>query len=141
MTASRVNRVEGADASSEIVLGQPSWGSLGLRARAWRIVHAAWSVAQLAALATIFGAVARRRRGPRVWVSAGFLVLEGAGLLVGGGDCPMGRVQERWGDPKPFFELVLPPRAAKAAVPVLAVVACSGLLGLALRRPGLRWRA
>lgn len=141
MTSSRVDRIEGVGAGSEIVLGSPSWSSLGRRARAWRLVHAAWSAAQLAALATIFGAVAQRRRGPRVWASAGFLVLEGAGLLIGGGDCPMGRVQEQWGDPKPFFELVLPPRAAKAAVPVLAVVASSGLLGLALRRPGLRWRA
>jgi hypothetical protein len=118
----------------------PSWAGLGFRARAWRILHAVWSVAQLTALATIFQAVARRRRGPRVWASAGFLGLEGAGLLAGRGDCPMGRIQERWGDPKPFFELILPPRAAKAAVPVLAVVALTALVGLAIRPPGLRWR-
>jgi hypothetical protein len=105
------------------------------------MVHAGWSVAQLAALATIFGAVARRRRGPGVWACVGFLLLEGAGLVVGRGDCPMGRVQERWGDPKPFFELFLPPRAAKAAVPVLAMVASAALLGLAVRSPGLRWRS
>jgi hypothetical protein len=115
--------------------------TVGYRARAWRIVHAAWSVAQLTALATIYGAVARGRRSPRVWVSAGFLVLEGGGLLIGRGDCPMGRIQEQWGDPKPFFELVLPPRAAKAAVPVLAVIAGAALLALVVRSPGLRWRA
>lgn len=118
----------------------PSWRSLGAPARAWRIVHAAWSVAQLAALGAIFRAVARRRRGPSTWACAGFLVVEGVGLAIGRGDCPMGRIQERWGDPKPFFELILPPRAAKAAVPVLGVVAVTALLGLAVRAPGLRWR-
>jgi hypothetical protein len=130
--------------SSASVLHEPaevSWASLGFRARAWRIVHAVWSVAQLVALAELYRAVARRRRGPRVWASAAFLLLEGAGLLVGRGDCPMGRVQEDWGDPKPFFELLLPPRAAKAAVPILGVIAGVALAGLAVRRPGLRWRA
>jgi hypothetical protein len=119
---------------------EPSWASLGLRARAWRIVHAVWSAAQLAALGTIFRAVARRRRGPGLWACVGFLILEGAGLVIGRGDCPMGRIQERWGDPKPFFELLLPPRAAKAAVPVLAVVAMTALAGVVIRPPGLRWR-
>jgi hypothetical protein len=42
-------------------------------------------------------------------------------------------VQRRLGDPVPMFELVLPPRAAKAAVPVLAGVAIAGAL-LALGR-------
>jgi hypothetical protein len=41
-------------------------------------------------------------------------------------------LQRRLGDPVPMFELVLPPRAAKAAVPVLAGVALAGCL-LALR--------
>ena len=35
------------------------------------------------------------------------------------------------------FELVLPPRAAKAAVPLLAAVSISGIAMLVLRRPGL----
>ena len=121
--------------------GEASWASLGVRARTWRIVHAVWSAAQLAALATIFRGVARRRRSPRLWACVAFLTLEGAGLLVGRGNCPMGRVQERWGDPKPFFELFLPRRAAKAAVPVLAGIALVALAGIAIRPPGLRWRA
>jgi hypothetical protein len=41
-------------------------------------------------------------------------------------------LQDRLGDPVPMFELVLPPRAAKAAIPVLAAVASVGLV-LALR--------
>ena len=47
----------------------------------------------------------------------------------------MGPLQAQIGDPVPFFELVLPPRAAKAAVPILAGVSVAGLLAVALRRP------
>jgi hypothetical protein len=69
------------------------------------------------------------------------LCVEGAALIVGHGDCPVGPMQAEWGDPVPFFELALPPRAAKAAVPVLAVVSVAGIVALALRRPGLVARA
>jgi hypothetical protein len=119
----------------------PSWAELGGRARAWRLVHAAWSAAQLACLGLIFARVVQGRRDPATWASVAFLGAEGAGLLVGRGDCPMGHAQERWGDPVPFFELILPPRAAKAAVPLLAALAIAGIVGLAVRAPGLRWRA
>jgi hypothetical protein len=37
----------------------------------------------------------------------------------------------------PLFELILPPRAAKAAVPVLATVTAAGLAALVLRPPGI----
>jgi hypothetical protein len=56
--------------------------------------------------------------------------------MIGGGDCPMGPLQAQMGDPVPFFELVLPPRAAKAAVPILATASVAGFLAVALRRPG-----
>lgn len=52
----------------------------------------------------------------------------------------MGPRQAEWGDPVPFFELVLPPRAAKAAVPVLAGASIAGMLALIIRRPGLTTR-
>jgi hypothetical protein len=45
-------------------------------------------------------------------------------------------MQAEWGDPVPFFELVLPHRAAKAAVPVLAVVSLVGIVALAPSRRG-----
>jgi hypothetical protein len=114
-----------------------SWSELGVRARTWRLVHAAWSAAQLACLGLIWARVVQRRRDPATWAGAAFLAAEGGGLVVGRGNCPMGRVQEQWGDPVPFFELLLPPRAAKAAVPALAVVAVAGIAGLVLRAPGV----
>ena len=118
-----------------------SWATLGGRARAWRLVHASWSVAQLACLGYIWASAITGRRSRRLWASVAFLLVEGAALVVGRGDCPVGPLQAEWGDPVPFFELVLPPRAAKAAIPVLAVVSIAGIAALVLRRPGLVARA
>ena len=107
----------------------------------WRIMHASWSLAQLAALGLIWHRVLMRRRDPAVWASAAFLAIEGGALIVGRGNCPMGALQERWGDPVPFFELVLTPKAAKVAVPVLAAVSIAAISALVLRRPGLVMRS
>ncbi len=116
------------------------WSTLGRRARIWRLVHGAWSVAQLGCLAYIWVCAATRRRTGRLWASVAFLLVEGGALIVGRGNCPVGPLQAEWGDPVPFFELVLPPRAAKAAIPVLAAVSVTGIALLVLRRPGLVMR-
>jgi len=63
------------------------------------------------------------------------LSFEGVALVVGRGNCPFATFQRSLGDPVPLFELVLPPRAAKAAIPVLALVTAVGLLGIAVRGP------
>jgi hypothetical protein len=54
------------------------------------------------------------------------------GLVIGRGNCPLGPLQERLGDPVPLFELVLPPTWARRAVPILAGVSALGI-ALALR--------
>ena len=82
-----------------------------------------------------------RRRSPALWASVGFLLVEGGALVLGRGNCPVGRLQERWGDPVPLFELLLPPRAAKAAVPILAAVSAMAVGAVVLRPPGLVLRA
>jgi hypothetical protein len=115
-----------------------TWAALGRRAKAWRIVHAVWSILQLAGLAEIWRAAISRRRRRGSWAAVAFLLLEGAGLAIGRGNCPAGGLQESWGDPVPFFELVLPPRAAKAAVPILFVISVAGLVALGVRRPTQR---
>ena len=112
------------------------WAELSGKARAWRVVHSAWSVGQLAALAHIWWTALTRGRGSRVRFSVGFLLAEGAALAVGRGNCPVGARQAEWGDPIPFFELVLPPRAAKAAVPILAAISLGGLALLGVSSPG-----
>jgi hypothetical protein len=121
--------------------GKRTWSELEARARAWRLLHAAWSAAQLACLGMLWARLIQRRRDPATWAAVAFLAAEGGGLVIGRGDCPMGRLQETWGDSTPFFELLLPPRAAKAAVPVLAGVAVATILGLVVRSPGPVLRA
>ncbi len=111
------------------------WATLSRPAKAYRVFHAVWSVVGLASLGYIWACAAMRRRDRRLLASMAFLSIEGVGLIVGGGDCPVGPLQAQMGDPVPFFELVLPPRAAKAAVPILAVVSVAGFLAVALRRP------
>jgi hypothetical protein len=96
-------------------------------------MHATWSVAQLAALAHIWRCALTGRRDRALWGSIAFLLTEGGALVVGRGNCPVGPLQESWGDPVPFFELLLPPRAAKAAIPVLAVVSIAGIAAVVLR--------
>ena len=118
-----------------------SWATLGRRARTWRVVHASWSVAQLAGLGYIWFCALTGRRNRRLWSSVAFLLAAGAALVIGHGDCPVGPRQAAWGDPVPFFELVLPPRAAKAAIPVLAGISVAAVAALVLRRPGLVARA
>ena len=49
------------------------------------------------------------------------------------GDCPLGGLQERLGDPVPLFELVLPAPAAKRAVPTLGGITALGLVLLIVR--------
>jgi len=116
-------------------IDRPGWAALGPKARAWRIAHAGWSVAQLASLGYLWQSAFLRRRDRRDWLIIGFLAAEGGALVIGRGNCPMGRLQEEWGDPVPFFELLLPPRAAKAAVPILAIVSLLGIGLVVLRGP------
>ncbi|HEY7936062.1 MAG TPA: hypothetical protein VID26_02925 [Candidatus Limnocylindrales bacterium] len=112
-----------------------AWSELTPAAQRFRIVHAAWSIAGLASLGYLWTCALVRRRDPALASGITFLVVEGVALAIGGGDCPMATKQRAWGDPKPFFELVLPPRAAKAAVPLLFGASLVGLIAVALRPP------
>ena len=74
------------------------------------------------------------RRGPLLRFSVAALVAEGVVVAANGGDCPLGGLQDRMGDPVPLFELVLPPRGARLAVPALGAVTAAGIVELARRR-------
>jgi hypothetical protein len=111
------------------------WTDLPVEARLFRVAHAVWGIFNLAALGWIWLSGIRRRRNPLVWASMALLSAEGAALVVGRGDCPFGPFQTRLGDPVPMFELVLPRRAAKAAIPALTVVSLAGFAAVFLRPP------
>jgi hypothetical protein len=100
---------------------------------ALRAVHALIAVVELYSLAYVWACAISGQRGRHLNATAGLLVAEGGALVVGRGDCPLGPLQQRLGDSTPLFELVLPPRAAKRAVPVLAAVATVGV-ALAAKR-------
>jgi hypothetical protein len=117
------------------ILGPMTWTQLPRGAKAFRIAHLVWGVLGMAALAYIWQSAIRRRRDPVLAASIAFLSIEGAALIVGRGDCPFGPFQSRLGDPVPMFELFLPPRAAKAAIPILAGVSLAGFVAVAIRAP------
>jgi hypothetical protein len=77
----------------------------------------------------------RGAAGSATLAAVGALSLEGLLVVLSRGNCPLGPLFRRLGDEKPFFALLLPPRAAKLAVPVLAAVTIVGVVLLALRAP------
>jgi hypothetical protein len=109
-------------------------------ARAFRAAHGAITVAFLAAIVYVWWCAITRRRDRWLRLAVAALVTEGAFVAANHGDCPLGPLQVRFGDPVPLFELVLPPNAARRAVPALGLVTVVGLMLLARRRPAPRRR-
>jgi hypothetical protein len=110
--------------------------SLSTTAKAFRVFHAGLAVVDLAALGYVWACGITGRRGRLLTPAIASLAVEGGALVVGRGSCPLGPLQAKLGDPIPLFELVLPRRAARAAVPVLANIAIVGML-LAVVRTGM----
>ncbi len=102
---------------------------------AWRTGHTLIALGFLASIAYVWWCALTRRRTRLLRVAIAGLTAEGALVAANHGDCPLGPLGDRIGDEVPLFELVLPPRAAKAAVPVLGAVTCAGLALLSIRRP------
>ena len=96
------------------------------------------AIVDLVGLGYVWACALMRRRDRVLRFAIGALAVEGVALLVGRGNCPLGPLQRRLGDSTPLFELVLPPKAAKAAVPMLTAISVTGLVLLALR-PASPW--
>ena len=105
-------------------------------ALAFRTVHALIAASFLAAIGYIWWCGLTGHRGRLLQVAVGALAGEGAVVAANHGDCPLGPLQDRLGDPIPLFELVLSPRAARWAVPALGGVTVAGVALLARRPPG-----
>jgi hypothetical protein len=93
------------------------------------------SVAFLVAIVYVWWCALTRRRDRWLRLAVAALAAEGSVVAANHGDCPLGPLQARAGDPVPLFELVLSPRAARRAVPTLGGLAAVGVLVLALRHP------
>ena len=105
-------------------------------ALAFRTVHALIAATFLAAIGYIWWCALTGRRDRLLHVAVGALAGEGVLVVANHGDCPLGPLQDRLGDPIPLFELVLSPRAARWAVPALGGVTVAGVALLARRPPG-----
>jgi hypothetical protein len=97
---------------------------------AFRFVHTAIATGFLLAIAYVWWCALTGRRGTLMRIAVAALVGEGALVIANRGDCPLGGLQARLGDPVPLFELVLSPPAARRAVPVLGVVTAGGVVAL-----------
>jgi hypothetical protein len=111
--------------------------TLSTAARAFRALHGLIAVAFVLAIGYVWWCALTRRRDKSLRVAVAALVTEGAFVTANRGDCPLGGLQNRLGDPVPLFELVLSPTAARRAVPVLGTVTAAGIL-LSLLRPPSR---
>ena len=121
--------------SDSVAHRQVSWTELPAGARAFRVAHALFGVVNMVGLAYVWLSAYQRSRDRWLAASVALLAAEGLALAVGRGNCPFGPFQRSLGDPVPMFELVLPPKAAKAAVPVLTGVTLAGFAALLMRRP------
>ena len=106
---------------------------LSRAAVAFRTAHAAIAIEQLLAIAYVWWCALSGRRDRLLRIAAASLIGEGVLVAANHGDCPLGGLQERLGDPVPLFELLLSPRAAKRAVPTLGAIAAAGLVLLVAR--------
>jgi hypothetical protein len=112
-----------------------SWADLPIGARLFRVAHVVFGVVNLVGLGYVWLSAARRSRDRALGAAVALLAVEGAALVIGRGNCPFGPFQRSLGDPVPMFELLLPPRAAKAAVPALTVITLAGFAAVLVRRP------
>jgi len=104
------------------------WSALSRGAKLLRLFHIAVAVGGSASFLYLWWCAISGRRDGLLVAAIVWLLGEGIALVLGRGNCPLGPLQERLGDPVPLFALILPPRAAKAAIPVLVVLTVVGLL-------------
>jgi hypothetical protein len=98
-----------------------------------RVAHGLISLLFLSCIAVVYLGAWRSKADAVTILALAALCVEGVLVLLSRGNCPLGPALRRLGDETPFFELFLPPRAAKLAVPVLAAVSVLGAVLLAAR--------
>jgi hypothetical protein len=98
-----------------------------------RSFHSLFALLFLSCIAYIYYCALTNRRDGWLWFAVGTLLLEGGVVWMNHGDCPLGPLHHRYGDDKAFFELFMPKRAAKLAIPFFSVVTVLGIALLFVR--------
>lgn len=80
---------------------------------AWRTAHGLIAVGFLLSIGYVWWCALTGRRGRPLRPAITGLVCEGGLVIANRGDCPLGPLGKRVGDPVPLFELVLSPHAAR----------------------------
>lgn len=97
-----------------------------------RTVHGLITLIFLSCIFYIYYAAFTNSRSLLAYIAVALIVIEGIVVSLNGGNCPLGVIHSKVGDDKAFFELFLPKRQAKMAVPFLGFVAFLGILFLFL---------
>jgi hypothetical protein len=84
---------------------------LSRAALAFRAAHTAIAVEQLLAIAYVWWCALSGRRDRPLRIAAATLIGEGVLVAANRGDCPLGGLQERLGDPVPLFAVLTVPAA------------------------------
>ena len=87
----------------------------------------------LACIGIVYYGAWQAEAGTVTLVALGVLCVEGVLVITSGFDCPLTPFLRRIGDETPLFELILPPRQAALAVPVLGAVTGIGIVLLGIR--------
>ncbi len=102
-----------------------------------RIIHAIFSLYFIACLLYLYYAAYAMRFDVLLLISMASLAIEGTAVFIlNSGNCPLIHVQKRIGDDRPFFELFMPPRIAKQAIPAFSVLVIIALVLLVVRFGG-----
>ncbi|RJR15015.1 hypothetical protein C4579_03025 [Candidatus Microgenomates bacterium] len=99
-----------------------------------RIIHTLFAVYFILCIGYIYYAAITATIDLFLGIAIFSLCLEGFLVFVlNKGHCPLAPLQAKLNDPVPFFNLFLPDRLAKKAIPFFTVVMVLGLLFLVLR--------
>lgn len=98
-----------------------------------RLLHAAITAFFVTCIGCVYYSALTGRRNRYLLPAIGALIVEGAVVYTNGGKCPLGRVHNRYGDEREFFELFMPRRFSQHAVPVLGALAGAGAVVALLR--------
>ncbi len=99
-----------------------------------RIIHGLFALYFLFCLAYLYYASIFSQINIILLIAVISLGLEGfVVFILNKGDCPLIHIQRRIGDNTPFFNLILPAKLAKQAVPILTKLALAGFMILIMR--------
>lgn len=99
-----------------------------------RLIHGLFALYFILCLAYLYYAAIFSKIDILLVISVLSLGIEGFVVFaINKGDCPLIYIQRRIGDNTPFFNLLLPAKLAKQAIPTFAKIAWIGVLLVAIR--------